>query len=151
MAATHGTIDCVRKLQREHPGEMKRLGGVEKIVFGMGEVEFHHGSFEATRPLTSTGAQMSAKYVAVTQMVDGKVLPPSFRFDMLERDEVWGLVNKTTTVLNTGLPKWNHKVKIIFKDGTTLSAEVGAPRGVKPDLTNEEIVEKWRDSTERGD
>jgi aconitate decarboxylase len=66
MAATHGAINCVRKLQEEHPEEMKKLEDVEKIVLEMGEVEFHHGGFEVERPLTSTRAQMSAKYVAVT-------------------------------------------------------------------------------------
>jgi len=147
MAATHGAIDCVRKLQAEHPEEMKKLGDVEKIVLEMGEVEFHHGGFEVQRPLTSTGAQMSASYVAVTQMVDGEVLPPSFRFDMLERDEVWSLVDRTTCVLTSGLAKWGQRVTIAFKDGTTLSAEVAAPRGVKPDLSNEEIVAKWKDLT----
>ena len=88
MAATHGAIDCVRKLQAEHPEEMKKLKDVERIVLEMGDVEFHHGGFEVQRPLTSTGAQMSTKYVTATQMVDGKVLPPSFRFDMLERDDL---------------------------------------------------------------
>jgi aconitate decarboxylase len=29
-----------------------------------------------------------------------------------------------------------------------LSAEVRAPRGVNPELSNEEIVDKWRDLTE---
>ncbi|KAE9365512.1 putative immune-responsive protein [Stipitochalara longipes BDJ] len=147
MAATHGTIDCVRKLQAEHPAQMKQYGDVEKIVLEMGEVEFHHGGFEVQRPLTSTGAQMSAKYVAATQMVDGKVLPPSFRFDMLDRDELWALVDRTTCLLNSGLAKWSQKVTVTFKNGTTLSSEVAAPRGVKPDLTNEEIVEKWKDLT----
>lgn len=66
---------------------------------------------------------------------------------MLERDEVWSLVDKTTCVLNTGLAKWSQMAKVTFKDGTTLSAEVKAPRGVDPELTNEEIVEKWRDLT----
>jgi len=147
MAATHGAIDCVRKLQAEHPEEMKKLENVENIVLEMGDVEFHHGGFEVQRPLTSTGAQMSAKYVVATQMVDGKVLPPSFRFDMLERDEVWGLVDKTRCVLNPDLARWSQKVTITFKNGTTLRVEVPAPRGVKPDLSNEEIAEKWKDLT----
>jgi aconitate decarboxylase len=145
MAGTHGAIDCMRKIQEENPDKMKKLGEVEKILLEMGEVEFHHGGFEVQRPLTSTGAQMSAKYVAVTQMVDGSVLPPSFRFDMLERNEVWGLVDKTTCVLNSGLTKWSQRVTVTLKDGTKLSAEMRTPRGVSPELTNGEIVEKWRD------
>jgi len=60
---------------------------------------------------------------------------------------VWSLVDRTTCVLTSGLAKWGQRVTIAFKDGTTLSAEVAAPRGVKPDLSNEEIVAKWKDLT----
>ena len=49
--------------------------------------------------------------------------------------------------MNPDLARWSQKVTITFKNGTTLSAEVAAPRGVKPDLSNEEIVEKWKDLT----
>lgn len=30
MAATHASVDCIRKLQEEHPKEMRDLDGVEK-------------------------------------------------------------------------------------------------------------------------
>ena len=58
------------------------------------------------RPLTSVGAQMSAAYVAATQMVDGSVLSPSFRHDMLDRDDGWRLAEKTKCVLNPELKNW---------------------------------------------
>jgi aconitate decarboxylase len=96
MAGTHPTVDCVRKLQEEHPEQMKDLGAITSIKLEMGEAAFHHGGWKAERPLTSTGAQMSNAYVAATQLVDGQVLPTQFRHNKLETDNVWSLVDKTT-------------------------------------------------------
>jgi aconitate decarboxylase len=98
MAATHGVVDCMRKLQEEFGTEMEDLEGVESVRLILGEVAFHHGGFDISRPITTTGAQMSAKYVAATQMVDREVMPRQFRHDMLERDEVWRLVGKIECV-----------------------------------------------------
>ena len=145
MAATHGLIYCVRILQQEHPEEMKDLEDVEEIVLSLGEAAFAHGGQNVQRPLTTTGAQMSAKYVAATQMIDGVVLPPCFRYDMLNRDNVWGLVEKMNTVRKINKDYVGESaVEIRFKDGEILKAQVKAARGVSPDLTNEEIVEKFR-------
>jgi aconitate decarboxylase len=53
---------------------MTMLEDVEKIVLEIGEVEFDNRGFDIKCPLTSVGAQMSAKYVVATQLVDGDVL-----------------------------------------------------------------------------
>jgi len=87
---------------------------------------------------------MSVSYVAVTQLVDGQVMPQDFRSNMLERDEVWKLVDKTSCVQTGGLGKAEQSAEITFKDRTKLRSNIKAPRGVDPDLTNEEIVQKWR-------
>jgi aconitate decarboxylase len=36
MAATHGTVDCIQKLQKEHPGKMKDLRNIAGIKLEMG-------------------------------------------------------------------------------------------------------------------
>ncbi len=145
MAGTHSTVDCIRRLQAEHPAQMKKLGDVESIKLEMGEAAFHHGGWKAVRPLTSTGAQMSNSYVAATQLVDGQVLPAQFRHDKLESDEVWSLVDKTSCEFSKDFSnRYAQRATIAFKDGTTVSAMVNAAKGVDPALTNEEIVEKWR-------
>jgi aconitate decarboxylase len=145
MAATHGTVDCVRALQKNHPEQMRYLKDISSINIEMGEVAYHHGGFKAERPLTATGAQMSAAYVAITQMVDHEVLAAQFRHDKLERDEVWELVDKTACVqteeFNT---KWAQRITVTFKDKSTIVEQVQSQRGVDPPLSNEEVVEKWR-------
>ncbi|PVH89077.1 2-methylcitrate dehydratase PrpD [Cadophora sp. DSE1049] len=148
MAATHPGIDCIRLLQREYMKELLDLKDIESVRLEMADAGFHHGGFKVQRPITSTGAQMSAAYVAATQMVDGEVLPSGFRRDMLEREEVWGLVEKTECVLNE---QYNGTMQtaaeIRLKCGKVLRAEVMSARGMNPELSNQEIVEKWRGIT----
>lgn len=145
MAGTHSTIDCIRKLQLQYPEQMQDLDSITSIKLEMGEAAFHHGGWEAKRPLTATGAQMSNSYAAATQLVDKEVLATQFRQDKLERDIIWDLVSKTTCYHNTDFPTpREQRATITFKDKPTLTAEVTAARGVNPPLTNDEIVEKWR-------
>ena len=86
---------------------------------------------------------MNAAYVAVTQLVDRDVMMAEFKHDMLERDDVWRLVDRADCILDEKMA-YGQKIEVTFKDGKRLTAEVKAPRGVDPALTNEEIVEKWR-------
>lgn len=147
MAATHGVVDCVRKLQEVYAEDMKDLEGIESVKLTIGEVAFHHGGFDITPPITSVGAQMSSKYVAATQMIDREVMPSEFRHDMLERDEVWRLVGKISCVQTEGEgkeDKWKTIAEVSWMDGRKAKEEVIAARGVNPELSNEEIVEKWR-------
>lgn len=148
MAGTHCTVDCIRKLQEEHPEQMKDYKSITSITYEMAEAAYHHGGWKAERPLTATGAQMSNAFVAATQIVDGQVLAAQFRHDKLTRDVVWDLVHKTTCVNSDAMSnKWTQRATITFEGKPTLVGVVDFPRGVAPPLTNEEIVTKWRDIT----
>ncbi|KAH8820271.1 putative immune-responsive protein [Xylogone sp. PMI_703] len=145
MAGTHATIDCIRKLQNEHPEKMSRYSEIASIRYEMGTAAFHHGGWEAQRPLTSTGAQMSNTYIAAMQIVDGRVLLTHFSHEILDRDAVWDLVGKSICVeSDTHKKTWRQEATVTFKDGTVLTATVEAPVGVDPPLSNEQVVEKWR-------
>ena len=148
MAGTHPTVDCIRKLQDEHPAQMKDFENFKDIQLEMADAAYHHGGFEIKRPLTATGAQMSAAYVAATQIVDGQVLPAQFRHDKLDRDEVWKLADKIKCHSSDELSgKFAQRATITLEDGTKLTALVNAAKGVDPPLSNEELVEKWRSIT----
>jgi aconitate decarboxylase len=145
MGGTHPTIDCVRKLQENHPEQMQDVKAIKRIKIEMGEAAFKHGGWKATRPLTSTGAQMSNAYIAATQIVDGQVLPAQFRYDMLERDDLWRLVALTECVRTESLDSgYSQIVTIDFDNQPTIKQRVEGARGVNPALSNEEILEKWR-------
>ncbi|OTB18148.1 hypothetical protein K445DRAFT_55555 [Daldinia sp. EC12] len=150
MAGTHCTIDCMAALRTLYPGKTRDFSNFESIRIEMSEPVYHHGGWKVVRPLTSTGAQMSNAYVGAVYLVDEEVTPIQFSNDKLDRDEVWRLVDITTCEYNqeyskSPQDKARTKVTIILKDGSPpLSYEKGAPRGVRPPLSNGEILEKWR-------
>ncbi|TGJ87826.1 hypothetical protein E0Z10_g930 [Xylaria hypoxylon] len=151
MAATHGTIDCIRKIQDRHPGLLNDLGQVDEIVVEMSEPAFKKGGWVPTRPAEFTSAQMSAPYAAACQIVDEAVLIEQFTPAALDRDEVWRWVTKIRCVHNPDFDKdkntmWFQRMRVAFNDKTKEAIEVfvEAPRGVKPILANAEIREKWR-------
>jgi len=149
MAGTHNTVDCIRALQAREPVKMKDLNSITSIKIEMSEAAYHHGGWKAERPLTSTGAQMSNSYIGATQLVDGQVLPPQFSRQSLDRDAVWNLVDKTTCRETAELAgKYAQRVTIHFKDDSSLSQELPAARGVSPEMSNQETLEKWRSLTQ---
>ncbi len=153
MAATHPTVDCVRCLQEQYPDlvTIENLRHVKRIVIEMGSDAFHHGGWQATRPLTPLGAQMCCMYVAATQFVDSEVLIAQFEPEMLDRDLVWDLVSKTTCEQNTNLGStFAQRVTVEYEASSSIAPIVGEvqnARGVDPDMSNDEILEKWRHLT----
>ncbi|KIW31464.1 uncharacterized protein PV07_03112 [Cladophialophora immunda] len=149
VAAVHGAIDCVRFLQQRYPERFRanQIQDIKKIHIKSGPVNFHHGGWKAARPLTNTGAQMSATFAVATQIIHNQVLAAQFRNDMLENNDVWKLVDLSDCELAPEYPHGQHSMTIEFADGSSVSQLVENSRGVKPPLTNEEIVEKWRNLT----
>lgn len=146
MAGTHGTIDCMARLQEHYPKEMADFPGIKKITIELPLALFKHGGWDTKRPVTATGAQMSNAYAAAVQLVDKQVLAAQFRHDLLDRDVIWSLVEKVTCVRNDHLQlgKWSQKATVELYDGRALVEEIKAPKGIDPPISNEEIVKKWR-------
>ena len=152
MGAIHCGIDCVRGLQAKYPEELKDLGKIRKITMEMGEATYAHGGWDAKRPLQSIGTQMSSKYVAACQLLDGQVLPPQFSEKNLDRDAIWSLVDKIECVHNIGFDEekasFRQRVTFNFEDSQASVSETREePRGLSPPLSNEETMAKWRQMT----
>ncbi|TAQ91177.1 hypothetical protein B7494_g547 [Chlorociboria aeruginascens] len=151
-AGCHGLIDAISKLQKQYPERMADLESIRHIQIDLSDPVFHHNGWKAEeRPVTSTGGQMNAGYVAATMLVDGQVLLEQFAASHLDRDAVWDLVWKTDCVHN---PEFDYPdcgcgaiVKIEFEDGTILIDRVEKPKGIDPVLSNEDVVDKWRKLT----
>lgn len=150
MAGTHCTIDCVQVLQDKYPDKLADLDAIASIRLDMTEAAFNHGGFDVKRPVTTTGAQMSAAYTAAVQLVDSQVLPNQFRHDQLNRGIVWDLIGKTECfhAPDLGEDRYTQRVTITLNDGTVLSETLDNPRSVSPGLSNQEILEKWRRLTQ---
>ncbi|CAG8955052.1 hypothetical protein HYFRA_00007066 [Hymenoscyphus fraxineus] len=154
MALTHGTIDCIKAFQYTNPMALESLNAVKTIVVEMSEPAFKKGGWELQRPITPTEAQMSAKFSAASQIVDGQVLPPQFTPEKLESELLWAWIDKIQCKHNIEFDKspttmWYQRMTISFSDGRPEAVQfVPAPKGVNPLLTNEEIITKWRTLTE---
>ena len=153
MAATHAPIDCVARLQEEN-GWLKGREAVEKIEavkVELGHAAFKHGGFKSEHwPLEPTEAQMSTAFAVATQLFDGEVLPTSFGPATIKRDEIRELMNRIECINQTA---WDDTatfrtiVTVGLKRGGVLEAEAENPKGIKPKLSNGEIVEKFRHIT----
>ncbi|KIY00305.1 uncharacterized protein Z520_03990 [Fonsecaea multimorphosa CBS 102226] len=156
MAGLHGTIDTVAGLQRSHPELFApdNLANITKIVTQHARPAFEHGGWIAdpTRPLSSVAAQMSIQYAAAAQLVDRQVSMVQFGASRLNRPLLRELMAKTTPTHNkafdaTKMSRWQTVVTVTFADGTEVQGRVDAPRGIKPPVSNEDIVAKWRELT----
>ena len=88
---------------------------------------------------------MSCAYVAAVQLVDGQVLPREFHHDLLDRDILWALVDRTECFHTPELgEKYEQRITIAFDDGEVISQTLAAPHDVAPGLSNEDILEKFR-------
>ncbi|KAL7947514.1 2-methylcitrate dehydratase PrpD [Trichoderma barbatum] len=148
MAGTHNTVDCLTDLRQLHPELMKNFSGIERILIELSKPAFEHGGWEARRPLTATGAQMSNSYVAATYIVDSAVLPAQFSAKMVERDVIWGLVGKTMCKLNKNFEKMRARVSVWFNGRSDpIVADRQLAKSVMSLLSNDEILEKWKNIT----
>ncbi|EXJ55029.1 uncharacterized protein A1O5_12768 [Cladophialophora psammophila CBS 110553] len=153
MAALHGTIDCIEKLQREHAQlfAAENLRNIEAITTQHSKPAFEHGGWTApaNKPLSSTAAQMSIQYAAAAQLVDHEVLMAQFGADRLNRTLLRELMAKITPTHNPELDSdrrkgWRTVVAVRFVGGETVVAQVEGPKGIIPPATDEDIVNKWR-------
>ncbi|PYH94856.1 immune-responsive protein [Aspergillus ellipticus CBS 707.79] len=145
MAGTHCTVDCVRVLQKEHPEKMRNWKSIVRIEAEMARAAFKKGGWRPERPATVTGAQMCVPYAVALQVVDGEIFPGQFAPGKLNRETIWEVINKVECrEVEEFDHSWAQRVKVVFEDGEVLETMLLAPRGVKPALSNEEILEKWR-------
>ena len=159
MAATHVPIDCIRILQEENPMllAMQNLHNISGLVIEMPESGFKKGGWKAKRPITMTGAQMNASYAVALQLLDRKVTAAQFLQDAsLDRPDLWALVDKVQCLHNpdfdaAGTSKWTHRVTVSFNDTfgqrKVLQKLLHVPRSHSKPPSNEEILEKWRATT----
>jgi aconitate decarboxylase len=153
MAALHGTIDCVEKLQQEHPDLLspENLSKIEKMTTYHSKPAFEHGGWIAPRnkPLSSTAAQMSIQYAAAAQLVDREVLMAQFGADKLNRPLLRELMDKIHPTHNAEFDKdrgvgWKTVVTVKFSDGKEVESRVDGPKGILPPASDEDVVQKWR-------
>lgn len=147
MVATHAPADCIAILQGRYPDSFADIESIDKIVIEQSKAPHTHGGQPIERPITTTGAQMSTRFVAATQLLDREVLLEQFTEASLMRDDTWHLVRKIDCVWNKGFDErsaWYTRVSVIFTDGEELVHELPLAKATEKLLDNDKIRDKWR-------
>ncbi|KAJ5682005.1 uncharacterized protein N7477_001945 [Penicillium maclennaniae] len=121
MTGTHCTIDAVAKLQKGHPEKLAVLSGIASTTIDISEAAFKHGEWKAELMLFALGAQISRAHVAAVQLVDDDALPQEFHYNLLDRNILWALVDKTEWFQTPELGgKYEQRTTIAFEDGEVM-------------------------------
>ncbi|ANB14636.1 hypothetical protein AWJ20_2241 [Sugiyamaella lignohabitans] len=152
MAGIHSTIDALYELFDKKPLQ-NAMDVVKQVTIEISEPLFKHGGWKATKPLTVIGAQMNNAYICAVILLDGVLTVKNFSEKLMNRPEIWELMEKIDVVHNKEfdtLPRTDRMiaaVKIEFTDGTIKTNTVVRPSGVKAPLSGDEIVDKFRTHT----
>ncbi|KAF7550959.1 hypothetical protein G7Z17_g5356 [Cylindrodendrum hubeiense] len=145
VATTHSTIDALMALQTRYPTQMAAVHQIRRIRVEMSEVSFKKCGWTPRRPLTPTGAQMSATYAAAMQLLEGEVQAAQFAPAQLERDDLWSLMDRIHCEQNMELESFQQRVHVeLDGQAAPLTEFVTAPRGNGVPLSNQDILDKWR-------
>lgn len=147
MIATHAPVDCIATLQAKQPERFADLGSVSKIVIEQPKAPHAHGDQQIDRPITTTGAQMSTRYIAAVQLLDRKVLLEQFSEANLERDDTWDLLRMIDCVWNEEFDEksaWYTRVSVEFTDGESWVQEMPVLKAIGSLVSGCGIKEKWR-------
>jgi aconitate decarboxylase len=147
MAGLHAAIDAARELLAEAPLDPAEVAAVDVFV---SEPAFHHGGWRAERPLEAVGAQMNLAYAVVVTLLDGTALAAQFAPERIDAEDVWGLIERTTTHHEPAFDEryedgYNTRLEVALEGGAKRTSFVEHPRGgMQQPLTNAEVVEKFR-------
>jgi aconitate decarboxylase len=151
MGLLHAAVDAALELRPQVD-----VSQIQRIDIDMGEAAYSHGGWQAERPLQVIGAQMNVAYAVAVALLDGDVLIDQFRQDRINRDDAWGLIDKTRAHHEQAydhLPideQLTTQVRLTLTDGTTRAAKVVHPRGTgNRNLTNADIRDKYAKLTHR--
>jgi 2-methylcitrate dehydratase PrpD len=151
MGLLHAAIDAALQLRAE---DQVPADQIVRIDIDMPEAAYGHGGWQAVRPLEPIGAQMNVAYAVAVALLDGEVLIDQFSDKRINSDDVWNLIDRTTThheQTYDQLPadeRLTTRVHLTLKDGSTRDQVVAHPRGTGDKvLTNADIVVKYRSLT----
>jgi aconitate decarboxylase len=150
MGLLHAAIDSALALRAQgvKPDQVK------SIEIDMPQAAYGHGGWKAERPLEAIGAQMNVAYAVAVALLDGAVLIDQFAAERINSDDVWKLIDRTTTrheAKYDALPveqRLTTRVVITLEDGSVREETTVHPRGTADrQLSNNDIVEKYRNLT----
>ena len=99
---------------------------------------------------------MNVAYAVAVALLDGDVLVDQFSQSRINRDDVWALIDRTSTHHERAYDhlsideRLTTEVRLTLSDGRTHTANVAHPRGTGDrNLANAEILDKYTKLTHR--
>ena len=143
---THSAVDAALRLRREH-----RLVGddVERV-----EIAGYHSVLDLTdnpSPRHLYAAKFSVQYCVARAVLDGALRLSDFTDERIAEPAARELMARTSVRLDPALDaryprEFPAEVRLFLRDGRTVSALVGSPKGdPEAPLTSEELAAKFRD------
>lgn len=157
MGALHGPLDAIFQLLERRPF---RPDDIECIEIGMSHAHFHHGWWEAERPLAPTGAQMHVGYAVVAAILDGAAMARQFSPERINRDDIWTLMPKVRAYNETKYDQegegfertFESRMRSVltarFVDGTEERIEIRMPSTYAGPMPREKVIAKFRTLTD---
>lgn len=140
--------------------EMRQRRGVtaadiEAIELECASAAFHHGGWQAHRPITPIGAQMNMAYAVAVAAIDGAALMKQFSPERINADDVWAFMDKITVRHDESfdsegpLSRGAVRIRFTFKNGSGEEMLLRHPRG-QPlvHVSNKGILDKFRALTD---
>ncbi|MFL9876384.1 MmgE/PrpD family protein [Paraburkholderia megapolitana] len=151
MGALLAPIEAVLEIRAQRPFN---VDDIERIELDLASAAFHHGGWQAARPLTPIGAQMNLAYAVAVTAIDGEARMKQFSPERIDADDVWTLMQRITVRHETSydedgpLARGATRLRMFFTDGRCEDMLLRHPRG-RPlvQMTNDEIVAKFRSLT----
>jgi 2-methylcitrate dehydratase PrpD len=144
MGGLHSAIAAALRLR-----DRVTASAIDRIDVDVAETIYHHGWWDAARPLTAIGAQMHIGYSIAAALLDGQVLPAQFSGSRINADDIWTLMSRTTARLDKDLEadpmkRFSTRITITLKTGQRLEELVEQPPGgpASP-TTNEQVAAKF--------
>ena len=151
MGALLAPIEAVLRIRSERPFA---ADDIERIELDLASAAFHHGGWQATRPLTPIGAQMNLAYAVAVAAIDGEARMKQFSPARIDQDDVWTLMKRITVRHDRSfdadgpLARGATRLQMFFNDGRNEDQLLRHPRGRPiPLLSNDEIRDKFRSLT----
>ena len=133
VGGAHGLIEAIASLQQREPEKISNLDSIPYMNIRLSHPVYAHDGWKAERPMTATGGQTNAGYIAAVQLVDKQVLLAQFANSQLDRDVVWSLISKIDCEHG---PEFDHPscgcgayIVVRFNDELVLEKIIDQPRG----------------------
>ena len=153
----NGSLDCpIDALFDINAKRHLKADEIASIDFDMNTAAYEHSwTGPPKRPITFPTAQLNLAYPVAVAVLDGEVLPKQFTPSRLNSDDVWDLIPRINAHIDPDFDKdtdpshnLQTRARIRFTDGKELDSYRVAPKMVKPGISNDEIVTKFRNVTD---